>query len=327
MHLLVTGGAGFIGSNFIHYLLTHSSVERIVNFDCLTYAGNLENNRDIEDDARYAFVHGNITDSASVNAAIDRYQIDAIVNFAAESHVDRSILNSQAFVASNFAGVSVLLDCVRAKGISKFVQVSTDEVYGSAKGREQFLETSALNPSSPYAATKAGADLLVLAAFKTYGLNVSITRSANNYGRYQFPEKLIPLMIAKGMLGEQLPVYGNGQNVRDWLNVVDNCRAIDMVLRHGVAGEVYNVAAHQYRTNLAIVSFIAKRLGVADTQIAFVRDRPANDQLYAINDDKIRTQLGWAPKVNFKTGLAETVDWYAAHLDWWRPLLSRVKNR
>lgn len=322
----MTGGAGFIGSNFIHYLMASQSHDSLVNYDLLTYAGNLANLADINDDSRYTFVQGDITDEAHVNAIIKDYRIDGIVNFAAESHVDRSILNPNAFVSSNFVGLSVLLNAARKFNI-RLVQISTDEVYGTAKFHQAFDENGALKPSSPYSATKASADLLALAYFKTYGTDICITRSANNYGRFQFPEKLIPLMVVNGLLGKKLPIYGKGENSRDWLNVVDNCAAIDVVLRSGKSGQIYNIAGHYYRTNLEVVNQIVQELGLSKSQIEFVSDRPANDLQYMIDDSKIRSELGWYPQVSFSQGLRATIKWYVNHAAWWRPLLKQVKNR
>ncbi|MDH5106588.1 dTDP-glucose 4,6-dehydratase [Lentilactobacillus diolivorans] len=326
MNLLVTGGAGFIGSNFIHYLMASQSHDSLVNYDLLTYAGNLANLADINDDSRYTFVQGDITDEAHVNAIIKDYRIDAIVNFAAESHVDRSILNPNVFVSSNFVGLSVLLNAARKFNI-RLVQISTDEVYGTAKFHQAFDEDGALKPSSPYSATKASADLLALAYFKTYGTDICITRSANNYGRFQFPEKLIPLMVVNGLLGKKLPIYGKGENSRDWLNVIDNCAAIDAVLRSGKSGQIYNIAGHYYRTNLEVVNQIVQELGLSKSQIEFVSDRPANDLQYMIDDSKIRSELGWHSQVSFSQGLRATIKWYVNHAAWWRPLLKQVKNR
>lgn len=327
MNILVTGGAGFIGANFIHYLLGHNIKDRVVNLDALTYAGNLNNLTTIQNDSRYIFVHGNIADPKIVKRVIAQYHIQAVVNFAAESHVDRSILHPQSFVTGNYVGVSCLLDCLRDTKVTKFVQVSTDEVYGSSKADQKFRETDALNPTSPYAATKAGADLMVLAYYKTFGINVNITRSVNNYGQYQFPEKLIPLMISRGILGQPLPLYGDGNNYRDWLNVWDNCRAIDAVLRHGIPGEIYNVAGQNYHRNRDIVDLIVKQLDLPRSQVQFVQDRPGDDQQYVIDDTKIRQQLNWHPEVDFTTGIHQVIEWYVQNERWWRPLVARVKNR
>lgn len=327
MNILVTGGAGFIGANFIHYLLGHNIKDRVVNLDALTYAGNLNNLTTIQNDSRYIFVHGNIADPKIVKRVIAQYHIQAVVNFAAESHVDRSILHPQSFVTGNYVGVSCLLDCLRDTKVTKFVQVSTDEVYGSSKADQKFRETDALNPTSPHAATKAGADLMVLAYYKTFGINVNITRSVNNYGQYQFPEKLIPLMISRGILGQPLPLYGDGNNYRDWLNVWDNCRAIDAVLRHGIPGEIYNVAGQNYHRNRDIVDLIVKQLDLPRSQVQFVQDRPGDDQQYVIDDTKIRQQLNWHPEVDFTTGIHQVIEWYVQNERWWRPLVARVKNR
>lgn len=327
MNILVTGGAGFIGANFIHYLLKQDRSDHVINFDALTYAGNLNNLDDIKADPHYQFVKGDIADRSAVEAVFDGFNINAVVNFAAESHVDRSILNPAAFIHSNFDGVGVLLAAAKKFNVDKFVQISTDEVYGSSLPHQQFSESAPLNPSSPYSATKASADLLALSYFKTHNLNVSITRSANNYGPYQFPEKLIPLMVTHGLQEKSLPIYGNGQNRRDWLHVQDNCAAIAAVLKKGRAGEVYNIAAHQYKTNNEIVEGIIRQLQLPESRIEYASDRPANDQLYSINDDKIRNELGWRPRIEFDVGMNETIAWYVDHETWWRPLLRQVKNR
>lgn len=327
MNILVTGGAGFIGSNFIRYVLKTDSGDCVINLDALTYAGNLTNLSSVQNNSRYLFVHGNIADETLVGKLLADYHIGAVVNFAAESHVDRSILNPRQFVESNYGGVSIFLNCLKKFPGTRFIQVSTDEVYGSALNGQTFSETDSLNPSSPYAATKAGADLLALSYYKTFGMAVCITRSANNYGPYQFPEKLVPLMISHAVMGERLPVYGDGQNVRDWLNMLDNCRGIDAVLHRGKPGGVYNIAGHNYHSNLDIVKLILAHLGLSTSAIQYVADRPANDELYAIDDSKIRTQLGWTPQVNFDRGMAQTIDWYKNNRDWWQPLLAKVKNR
>lgn len=327
MNILVTGGAGFIGSNFIRYVLKTDSGACVINLDALTYAGNLTNLSSVQNNSRYLFVHGNIADETLVSKLLADYHIGAVVNFAAESHVDRSILNPRQFVESNYGGVSTLLNCLKKFPGTRFIQVSTDEVYGSALSGQTFSETDSLNPSSPYAATKAGADLLALSYYKTFGMAICITRSANNYGPYQFPEKLVPLMISHAVMGERLPVYGDGQNVRDWLNVLDNCRGIDAVLHRGKPGGVYNIAGHNDHSNLDIVKLILAHLGLSTSAIQYVVDRPANDELYAIDDSKIRTQLGWTPQVNFDRGMAQTIDWYKNNRDWWQPLLAKVKNR
>ncbi|MBZ2202497.1 MAG: dTDP-glucose 4,6-dehydratase [Lentilactobacillus hilgardii] len=327
LNILVTGGAGFIGSNFIHLLLGHRQSDRLINFDALTYAGNLDNLDDIPEGATYRFIKGDIADKEAVKKVVSNYQINVIVNFAAQSHVDRSIIDATPFVHTNIEGVNMLLEVAREYHLDKFVQVSTDEVYGSTPSQARFDEQTPLNPSSPYAATKASADLLALSYFKTFGTPVCITRSANNYGRYQFPEKLVPLMVTAALRGKKLPIYGNGQNKRDWLNVQDNCRAIEMVMSNGKPGQIYNIAGRQHKTNLQIVKIIEKQLAAIHPQVTFVKDRPANDQLYAIDDSKIRHELGWRPEFSFEIGMGDVIDWYVIHPEWWQPLLKRVKNR
>lgn len=327
MKILVTGGAGFIGSNFIRLLLRAHPEDQIINFDLLTYAGQLTNLTNLPNQANYSFVKGDIADSQAVGQVVKNNRIEAIVNFAAESHVDRSILNAAPFIHSNIEGVATLLAIAKKYQLTKFVQVSTDEVYGSTPLHKKFDERAPLNPSSPYAASKAAADLLTLSYFKTFGLKACVTRSANNYGPYQFPEKLVPLMVTAALNGRKLPVYGTGKNSRDWLNVLDNCRAIDLVLRSGHPGQIYNIAAHNYRTNLQIVDRIKKQLKAAQPQIAFVKDRPGNDVRYVIDDSKIRHELGWRPEFDFETGMGDTIDWYVIHPEWWEPLLTAVKNR
>lgn len=327
MKILVTGGAGFIGSNFIRLLLRAHPEDQIINFDLLTYAGQLTNLTNLPNQANYSFVKGDIADSQAVAQVVKNNRIEAIVNFAAESHVDRSILNATPFIHSNIDGVATLLAIAKKYQLTKFVQVSTDEVYGSTPLHTKFDEQAPLNPSSPYAASKAAADLLTLSYFKTFGLKACVTRSANNYGPYQFPEKLVPLMVTAALNGRKLPVYGTGKNSRDWLNVLDNCRAIDLVLRSGHPGQIYNIAAHNYRTNLQIVDRIKKQLKAAQPQIAFVKDRPGNDVRYVIDDSKIRHELGWRPEFDFETGMGDTIDWYVIHPEWWEPLLTAVKNR
>lgn len=321
MRLLVTGGAGFIGSNFIQYILsTHPSYD-VINFDALTYAGNLENLKGSEDNPHYHFVKGDITNPAMVREAL-KQEIDVLVNFAAESHVDRSILNPAAFVRTNVLGTQVLLEEAKQAGVQRYIQVSTDEVYGTLGATGHFVETTPLQANSPYSASKAGADLLVRAYHETFGLSVNITRCSNNYGPYQFPEKLIPLMIIQALKGEPLPVYGDGLNVRDWLHVEDHCRAIDLVIHKGIPGEVYNVGGSNERTNLEIVQAILRQLGKSEHLIRFVKDRLGHDRRYAIAAGKIQTQLGWQPRYTFESGLHQTIDWYLQHPDWWRRIQS-----
>lgn len=327
MAVLVTGGAGFIGANFIHRLLDQTHSEQVINFDLLTYAGNLSNLADMHADPRYHFIRGDIADAAAVERAFNDFQIDKVVNFAAESHVDRSIMDPTPFARTNVVGVSVLLNAARQHHVSRFVQVSTDEVYGPTPDGQAFDERATLNPTSPYAATKAAADLLVLADYKTYGTDVCITRSANNYGPFQFPEKLIPLMATHTLRGKPLPVYGQGSEIRDWLHVGDNCAAIQAVMEHGTAGQIYNIAGHQYHSNLNIVKRIAAQLAAYQPRIEFISDRPGNDRQYVINDQKVRHDLGWRPEMMFETGIGDTIDWYVVNQSWWQPLVSKVKNR
>jgi len=320
--LLVTGGAGFIGSNFIRYVLNaHPSIE-VVNFDALTYAGNLENLQDIDRDPRYRFVKGDICDRKQVDAVLSDNGIDTIVHCAAESHVDRSIMGAAVFVRTNVLGTQVLLESARERGVLRFLHVSTDEVYGSLGATGTFTEGTSLHPNSPYAASKAASDFFALAYQHTYGLPVVVTRCSNNYGPYQFPEKLIPLMIVNAIDGRSLPVYGDGLNVRDWLHVQDHCSAIDAVLRRGRTGEVYNIGGNNEWTNLAIVKLILKLLGKPETLISFVKDRPGHDRRYAIDATKIHSELNWTPSMQFEGGIEQTVEWYLAHEVWWRNVMS-----
>ncbi len=320
--ILVTGGAGFIGSNFIRYVLeTHPDV-RIVNYDALTYAGNLENLADIAYDPRYVFVKADICDSAAVTDALAKFDIDTIVHFAAESHVDRSILGAAVFVQTNVMGTQVLLDAAKSAGIEKFVHVSTDEVYGSLGPTGKFTEQSPLHPNSPYSASKAGSDLLALAYHHTFGVPVVVTRCSNNYGPYQFPEKLIPLMIANALDGKSLPVYGDGLNIRDWLYVKDHCSAIEAVICRGEIGQVYNIGGNNEWKNIDIVRLVLQLLNKPESLIAFVRDRPGHDRRYAIDASKITEDLGWRPARTFEQGIRETVKWYIANERWWRRVMS-----
>ncbi|WGN90061.1 dTDP-glucose 4,6-dehydratase [Ligilactobacillus faecis] len=319
-NLLVTGGAGFIGSNFIRYILNKYSRYRIVNLDSLTYAGNIHNLDDLKGNPNYFFVHGNILDQELVEYLVKKYNIDTIVNFAAESHVDRSILRPEIFVKTNVQGTVSLLNVARALAIKKYLQISTDEVYGTLGKTGYFNESTPIAPNSPYAASKASADLLVQAYYETYGLNVNITRCTNNYGPYQFPEKLIPLLISNGIDGQKLPIYGDGNYIRDWLHVYDHCQALDLVLHRGRKGEVYNIGGHNERTNNDIGNMIVKELALDENSIEHVRDRLGHDRRYAIDPTKIESELGWRPKYTFDIGLAETVAWYLEHENWWRPL-------
>jgi dTDP-glucose 4,6-dehydratase len=321
MRLLITGGSGFIGSNFIHYMLKKYPTYKIINLDALTYAGNLENLKDIEQNINYRFVKGDITDRSLVNSLFEE-GIDVVVNFAAESHVDRSILDPDIFVKTNIVGTQVLLDHSRKYKVEKFVQISTDEVYGSLGETGLFTEQTPLAPNSPYSASKAGGDLLVRAYHETFGLNVNITRCSNNYGPYQFPEKLIPLMIANALSDKRLPVYGDGLNIRDWLYVEDHCSAIDLVIHKGIPGEVYNIGGNNEKTNIDIVKIILSELNKPEELIEFVKDRPGHDRRYGIDATKIRSELGWEPLYPFEKGIKETIEWYLKNKDWWQRILN-----
>ncbi|MCL6443390.1 MAG: dTDP-glucose 4,6-dehydratase [Alicyclobacillus sp.] len=319
MKILVTGGCGFIGSNFIINMMKKYPDYQIVNLDALTYAGNPDNLSDIERCPNYRFVHGDITDRSLVSRLF-RQHVDVVVNFAAESHVDRSIQWPDVFVQTNVFGTQVLLDAARRYGVERFVQVSTDEVYGSLGNTGQFTERSPLQPNSPYAASKAGADLLVRAYHETFGLPVNITRCSNNYGPRQFPEKLIPLMILHALNNQELPLYGDGLNVRDWLHVDDHCSALDLVIHNGLIGEVYNIGGNNERTNLQIVQMILAELGKPDSLISYVADRLGHDRRYGIDATKIRRDLGWQPTYDFATGIRQTIEWYLNHPRWWKKL-------
>ncbi len=316
MNILVTGGAGFIGSNFIKHMLEKYNNYKIVNLDLLTYAGNLENLKDVESCENYKFVKGDITDKVLVEKIFEG-GIDYVVNFAAESHVDRSIETPEIFVKTNVLGTQVLLDVAKKNNVKKYVQVSTDEVYGSLGDTGLFTEETPISPNSPYSASKAGADMLVKAYYETFKMPVNITRCSNNYGPYQFPEKLIPLMIANAYEGIQLPVYGDGMNIRDWLHVKDHCIAIDVVLHEGKVGEVYNVGGNNEKPNIFIVKTILEELGKDETLIHYVQDRLGHDRRYAIDSSKIKKELGWEPSYTFENGIKETIDWYMKNIDWW----------
>jgi dTDP-glucose 4,6-dehydratase len=312
--VLVTGGCGFIGSNFVHFLLETDPEVAVVNFDALTYAGNLANLADVADHPRYRFVKGDVTDRDAVNAAVEG--VHSIIHFAAESHVDRSIHDSGPFVRTNVLGTQVLLDAARAQGVKRFVQISTDECYGSLGPIGAFTEETPLAPNSPYAASKAAADLLVRGYVHTFGLPALITRCSNNYGPYQFPEKLIPLFITNLLRDEPVPVYGDGLNVRDWIHVSDHCAGIYQVWREGRVGEVYNLGGRCERTNLQLTHALLKAVGKPESLIRYVKDRPGHDRRYAIDCAKIERELGWKPVVPFEQGLGETVAWYQANADW-----------
>ena len=325
MTILVTGGAGFIGTNFVYYQLQHHPEDRVVCLDALTYAGNLENLTEALKNPRFRFVKGDIADREAVNALFEEEKPDIVVNFAAESHVDRSITQPELFLRTNIMGTQVLMDACRKYGVQRYHQVSTDEVYGDLPLDRPdlfFTEDTPIHTSSPYSASKASADLLVLAYFRTFHLPVSITRCSNNYGPYHFPEKLIPLMIANALADKPLPVYGEGLNVRDWLYVEDHCAAIDLVMRKGREGEVYNVGGHNERTNLDVVKTVLRELGKPESLIAFVTDRPGHDRRYAIDPSKIHAELGWLPRTKFDDGIHQTVQWYLDNRQWWEHILA-----
>ncbi|OGG00461.1 MAG: dTDP-glucose 4,6-dehydratase [Candidatus Glassbacteria bacterium RIFCSPLOWO2_12_FULL_58_11] len=322
MKLLVTGGAGFIGSNFVlHMLRTYPELD-LVNVDKLTYAGNLENLKSLEGDKRHRFIKLDIGDSAAIERLVGAELPDAVVNFAAESHVDRSIEGPEVFLRTNVLGTLSLLEACRKAGTPVFLQIGTDEVYGSLGEAGSFTEQSPLQPNSPYAASKAGADHLVRAYGKTYGMDVRITRCSNNYGPFQFPEKLIPLMLTNALEGRPLPVYGDGLNVRDWIFVTDHCRALDLVLQKGKPGEIYNIGGVAEKTNLEVVKTILAAVEADQSLIRFVEDRPGHDRRYAIDSSRLRGELGWVPEVDFGQGIALTVRWYREHESWWRRIKS-----
>ncbi|MER0280833.1 dTDP-glucose 4,6-dehydratase [Clostridioides difficile] len=323
--ILITGGAGFIGSNFVHYILNKYVDYFIVNLDLLTYAGNLETLREIQDKPNYKFVKGDISDKEQVYKLFEEEKFDIVVNFAAESHVDKSVENPQLFIQTNVMGTQVLLDASRKYGVKRYHQISTDEVYGDLPIDRKdlfFTEKSSINPSSPYSASKTAADLLVSSYYRTYGLPTTISRCSNNYGPYHFPEKLIPLMILNALEDKQLPVYGNGENVRDWLHVYDHCTAIDLIIHKGKIGEVYNIGGHNERSNIEVVKNILNLLGKSEDLISYVNDRPGHDLRYAIDPSKIENELGWKAKYDFDLGIRETVKWYVEHEYWWRAILS-----
>ncbi len=324
-NILVTGGAGFIGSNFIYYMLNKHPDYRIVCIDKLTYAGNLETLRKAEENKNFRFVKADITDREAVYALFEEEGFTAVVNFAAESHVDRSIEEPEIFLKTNILGTQVLLDACRKYGDIRYHQVSTDEVYGDLPLDRPdlfFTEETPIHTSSPYSASKASADLLVKAYHRTYGLPVTISRCSNNYGPYHFPEKLIPLMIINALSGKELPVYGEGLNVRDWLYVEDHCKAIDMILEKGRIGEVYNIGGHNERTNIDVVKTVIKILGRDESLIKYVKDRPGHDLRYAIDPTKIKNELGWYPETTFEEGIQLTVKWYLSNRHWWESIIS-----
>ena len=325
MNIIVTGGAGFIGGNFMHYMVNTYPNDNIICVDCLTYAGNLETLLPIKDKKNYKFIKEDITNREGIYKIFENEKPDIIINFAAESHVDRSVETPEIFINTNILGTQVLMDACRKYGIKRFHQVSTDEVYGDLPLERTdlfFTETTPIHTSSPYSASKAGADLLVLAYHRTYKLPITISRCSNNYGPYHFPEKLIPLMISRALNNEKLPVYGDGKNVRDWLYVLDHCKAIDLIVRKGKDGEVYNIGGHNEKSNLEVVKTILKLLGKNEDGIEFVKDRPGHDLRYAIDPTKIETELGWKPEYNFDKGIEKTIDWYLNNKPWWEHIIS-----
>lgn len=323
--ILITGGAGFIGSNFVHYMLNKYIDYFIVNLDLLTYAGNLETLREIQGNPNYKFVKGDISDRELVYELFEEEKFDIVINFAAESHVDRSVKNPELFIKTNVMGTQVLLDASVKYEVKRYHQISTDEVYGDLPIDRKdlfFTEKSTVNPSSPYAASKTSADLLVNSYYRTYGLPITISRCSNNYGPYHFPEKLIPLMILNALEDKSLPVYGNGTNVRDWLHVYDHCTAIDLIIHKGNVGEIYNIGGHNERSNIEVVKIILNLLGKSEDLISYVNDRPGHDLRYAIDPTKIENELGWKAKYDFDLGIKETVKWYIEHEYWWKGILS-----
>ncbi len=323
--LLVTGGAGFIGTYFIKYMLQKYSDYKIVNLDLLTYAGNLETLKDADTNVNYKFVKGNIVDKVFVEDLFEKEQFDVVVNFAAESHVDRSVSDPNVFVRTNIMGTQVLLDAARKYNILRYHQISTDEVYGDLpldRPELFFMENTPLNPSSPYSASKAAADLLVIAYQRTYNIPVTLSRCSNNYGPYHFPEKLIPLIITRAITNQAIPVYGDGLNIRDWIYVEDHCSAIDRILHNGKEGEIYNIGSHDERSNLEVVKTILKELNKPESLIAFVKNRPGHDLRYAIDSSKLHKELGWEPKCNFEEGIKKTIKWYVENESWWQSIIS-----
>ncbi|HDR7633039.1 TPA: dTDP-glucose 4,6-dehydratase [Bacillus mycoides] len=320
MNILVTGGAGFIGSNFIHYMLKNYETYKIINYDALTYSGNLNNVKSIQENPNYSFVKGKIQNGELLEHVVKERDVQVIVNFAAESHVDRSIENPIPFYDTNVIGTVTLLELVKKYSHIKLVQVSTDEVYGSLGKTGKFTEETPLAPNSPYSSSKASSDMIALSYYETYQLPVIITRCSNNYGPYQYPEKLIPLMVTNALEGKKLPLYGDGLNVRDWLHVTDHCSAIDTVLHKGCVGEVYNIGGNNEKTNIDVVEQIIKILGETKKDIEFVTDRLGHDRRYAIDAQKMKNEFEWEPKYTFEQGLKETVEWYKNNVDWWKPL-------
>jgi dTDP-glucose 4,6-dehydratase len=321
-NILVTGGAGFIGSNYINHILDERDDYNIINLDKLTYAGNLENLKSSEGNKNYQFVKGDITNAELVRYIFEKYKIKYVINFAAESHVDRSILGSEIFYRTNVIGTNVLLEVSRRFEVEKFVQVSTDEVYGSLGAEGLFTEETPLSANSPYSSSKAGADMMVMAFYHTFKMPVVITRCSNNYGPYQFPEKLIPLMIINSLNDKKLPVYGDGMNVRDWIYVIDHNKAINLVFENGRAGEVYNIGASNEMPNIEIIKLILRQLGKSEELIEYVKDRPGHDRRYAIDSSKIENELGWKPEYSFASAIEKTVEWYLDNKEWWERIIS-----
>lgn len=325
MRIIVTGGAGFIGGNFVHYMLKKYPQYKVICIDSLTYAGNLETLESVKDNANFKFIKEDITDRNKIYSIFEDEKPDIVVNFAAESHVDRSIENPEIFLNTNIIGTSVLLDACKKYGIKRYHQVSTDEVYGDLPIDRPdlfFTECTPINPSSPYSASKASADLLVMSYYRTFNLPVTISRCSNNYGPYHFPEKLIPLMILNTLNDKKLPVYGNGMNIRDWLYVEDHCSAIDKIIHNGTVGEIYNIGGHNEKTNLEVVKTIIKELGKSEDLIEYVKDRPGHDLRYAIDPSKISRELGWLPETKFEDGIKKTIKWYIDNEDWWSNIIN-----
>jgi dTDP-glucose 4,6-dehydratase len=322
MKILVTGGAGFIGSNFIHRVLSKTDDVHVINFDALTYAGNLENLKDLENNPNYSFIRGDVRNKEFLEYVITTNNIDGIINFAAESHVDRSINDSSPFISTNITGTLNLLEITKTYGIENYLQISTDEVYGSLGAEGLFTEESNITPNSPYSASKASADHLVNAFVHTFGINAKITRCSNNYGPYQFPEKLIPLMINNALNDKALPVYGDGMNIRDWIHVDDHSDAIWEVFTRGKKGEVYNIGGNSEKPNIEIVKLLIAKLGKTEELIKYVKDRPGHDRRYAIDNSKIKAELGWEPKVKFEDGIESTVKWYVENRKWNQNVMS-----
>ena len=326
MKILVTGGAGFIGGNFVHYMVNKYPEDMIVNLDKLTYAGNLETCKPVEDKPNYKFIKGDIADREFIMDLFEKEKFDVVVNFAAESHVDRSIEDPEIFVKTNVMGTTTLLDACNEFGIKRYHQVSTDEVYGDLPLDRPdlfFTETTPLHTSSPYSSSKASADLFVLAYHRTFGLPVTISRCSNNYGPYHFPEKLIPLMIVNALNNKPLPVYGKGENVRDWLYVTDHCKAIDLIIHNGKVGEIYNIGGHNEMRNIDIVKLICRELGKPESLITYVTDRKGHDMRYAIDPTKIHSELGWLPETKFADGIRKTIKWYLENRSWWENIIVR----